>query len=219
MERSHTERSHTERSQIERSQRAASGRIPGRAGLALAIVALTGLTACGGSSSPANSASPASNHRNTPAPAGSATAPAGFLLFTGTIRVRGAATEQKSFTFLLDKTTTTSTCAQVGSMGTGAPAGLKPQFDVPTPAAGGSVFILAGVVPYTGPGSYGRPAVLAGGGTDIRIGPTSYNALAPGASVSVTVSADGSGTFAFAGATPTGATRPTLSGTVTWTCG
>jgi hypothetical protein len=192
-----------------RNARAASGPLSGHArpaSVAAAIIALAGLAACGGSSGAASSAP---SHPS---------APAGLITFAGTLRVHGAVAEQKSFTSTLAKTTAISTCAQVGSLGTGAPAGLKAQFSVPTPAAGGSVFILATVVPYTGPGSYGRAAVLAGGGTEIRIGSTSYNALAPRALVSVTTHADGSGAFAFTGAAPPSSAHSALSGTVTWTC-
>jgi hypothetical protein len=199
--------------------RAASGAARRRAcasAAAVSIAALGGLAACGCSPGPASSA-PAS-HQTAPSRGGRATATAGFLTFTGRLRVHGAAAEQKSFTSTLAKTTAISTCTQVGSKGTGAPRGLKPQFYVPTPAAGGSVFILAAVVPYTGPGSYGRAAMLAGGGTDIRVGATSYNALAPGASVSASIHADGSGTFTFTGAAPPKPGHPALSGTVTWTC-
>lgn len=205
---------------MERRAGRASGLVPGgarAAAAAVAIVALAGLAACGGSPGTAGSAPPA-GRSSAPASSPPGGAAGGVITFAGTLQVHGAVAEQKSFTSILAKTTAISTCAQVASKGTGAPAGLKPQFAVPTPAAGGNVFVLATVVPYAGPSSYGRAALLAGGGGEIRIGATSYNPLAPGASVSVTTSADGSGTFTFTGAAPPASGRPALSGTVAWTC-
>ncbi len=195
---------------MERNARPAPGPVPGRPralGVAVAIVALAGLAACSGSSGSA----PPSQH-SAPPPT------AGFITFAGTLSVHGAVAEQKSFTSTLPKTIAVSTCAQAGVKGTDRPVGLKPEFFVPSPGAGSSVFILADVVPYTGPGSYGRAAMLAGGGSEIRIGTSTYNPLASTASVSVTVRANGSGTFTFTGATPLSSGKPTLSGTVTWTC-
>jgi hypothetical protein len=134
------------------------------------------------------------------------------------VSLHGAVTEQKPFTTYLPETTQIASCADIGSKGTGAPPGLKPQFTMPTPPAGSSVYVTAAVVPYTGPGSYARAALLAGGGTDIIVGKAMYNALAPKGTAMVTVSANGSGTFTFTGATQVSPGKPTLSGTVSWTC-
>jgi hypothetical protein len=179
-----------------------------------------GLAACGGSpaSSAGHSNSPAA-HSSAPSSSSQPSTPiAGTLRLSGTVSLHGAVTEQKSFTEYLNETALISTCAEVGSKGTGAPAGLKPQFNVPTPAAGGTVYIVAGVLPYHGPGSYGRSALLAGGGTDVNVNSQMYNPLATSGTATVTTSANGSGTFAFTGATPVSPAKPTLSGTVSWTC-
>ncbi len=183
----------------------------------LSFAAVLGLAACGGSptSSAGHSNSPAAH---SSAPSQPSTPIAGTLRLSGTVSLHGAVTEQQSFTEYLTDTAQINTCAEVGSKGTGAPAGLKPEFDVPTPAAGGTVFVLAGAVPYTGPGTYTRKALLAGGGSEVRVGGQMYNPLATTATASISVSADGSGTFTFAGAPPLTPGKPTLSGTVTWTC-
>jgi hypothetical protein len=187
------------------------------AAAALSFAAVAGIAACGGtpaSSSTAHSGSPA----NATTSAGPSGPVIGAITLRGTVSVHGAVTEQMPFTYYLAKTTQISSCAEVGSNGTGAPPGLKPQFTAPTPAAGSAIYIVAAVVPYSGPGSYGHAALLAGGGTDIHVGSAMYNALAPNGTATVTVSANGSGMLTFTGATQVSPGKPTLSGSVTWTC-
>jgi len=90
----------------------------------------------------------------------------------------------------------------------------------PPPPSGNAenIDFTAGVSPYKGPGTYTKADILKSGGTDIIVGSGMYNAVAETASASMTVHANGSGSFTFSKATPF-KPGPTLSGKVTWTCG
>jgi hypothetical protein len=194
-----------------------------KAAAGLASVLLTGvLAACGGSSgtpaaSPPASTSPAGTTSTAAAPTG--TPIAGLVAFHGTFQLRGAVTRQSTFIGYPGSTAAPGSCAAIGAKGTGAPAGLKPEFAIPTPPAGSSTYFNASVVPYTGPGTYGHAAFISGGGASIIVGSgPGYDPLSPKATVSVTIDANGSGTFTFANATAVSPGKPTLSGTVSWTC-
>jgi hypothetical protein len=105
--------------------------------------------------------------------------------------------------------------------GTGAGfVGGPNRFSVPgpLPAAGEteSIFFTAGVT-YEHPGIFTKEQLKKAGGTDLMVGNNSYNAVASAASASMTVKANGSGTFTFANAPPVGK-GPSLSGKVSWTC-
>ena len=189
----------------------------------LASVLLTvALAACGGSSgSPAASSSPSTSPAGTSSTSAAATGTPipGLVAFHGTFQLHGAVTRQSTFIGYPANTAAPHSCAGIGAKGTGAPAGLKPEFGIPTPPAGSSVYFVAGVVPYTGPGTYGHAAFISGGGASIIVGSgPGYDPLSPKAKVSVTIDANGSGTFTFANATAVSPGKPTLSGTVSWTC-
>jgi hypothetical protein len=193
----------------------------GAAGLAGVLLAVA-LAACGGSSatpaaSTSSSTSPAGTTSTAAAPTG--TPIPGLVAFHGTFQLHGAVTKQATFIGYPANTAAPHSCAGIGAKGTGAPVGLKPEFGIPTPPAGSSVYVNASIVPYTGPGTYGHAAFLSGGGASIIVGSgPGYNPLSPKATVSVTVDANGSGTFTFANATAVSPGKPTLSGTVSWTC-
>jgi hypothetical protein len=78
------------------------------------------------------------------------------------------------------------------------------------------VYFTAEISPYHGPGTYSRAAIVTSGAS-FMVGTASYNLLATKGSASVTVNANGSGTFTFANAAGNPAAQ-TLSGTVRWTC-
>ena len=49
----------------------------------------------------------------------------------------------------------------VAAKGTPAPAGEERQFRIACPPAGSNVYLVANVLPYHGPGNYGRAAILS----------------------------------------------------------
>ena len=77
--------------------------------------------------------------------------------------------------------------------------------------------IGAEISPYGGPGTY-RKASLVAVGPSVVIGNASYNLLAVGAVVRVTLRANGSGELTFVGAAAAGSGQSALSGTIQWTC-
>jgi hypothetical protein len=180
------------------------------------LLLTAGLAACGSSGSAASGgASPAGSDSSS---SSTGKAVAGLVTFHGTFQLRGAVAEQSPFLSYPGSTSSTSSCADIAAKGTGSPPGEQPQFRIPSPPAGSHVFFVASVTPYHGPGSYSRAAFLSGGGASIGVGTADYNPLAPTATVSVTVSANGSGHFMFAKAAPVPPYKTTLSGSVTWTC-
>ena len=76
--------------------------------------------------------------------------------------------------------------------------------------------VTAEISPYRGLGTY-QKASLVTVGPGIVVGNASYNLRAPGATVTVTFRADGSGelTFVDAAAKPG---QAALSGAINWTC-
>jgi hypothetical protein len=142
----------------------------------------------------------------------------GSVDLKGSYELSGAVSKHGSF---VDPELVARSCAEIGSHGTGpAFVGGPDHFAVPGPLpATGSVeniFFTAGVL-YKGPGTFSKEDLLNGGGTDIIVGKNSYNAVAPAARASMTVRANGSGSFTFSNAPPVKAGK-SLSGRVTWTC-
>jgi hypothetical protein len=136
----------------------------------------------------------------------------------GTYSLSGAVSKHGSF---VDLELVRSSCAQIGSEGTGSSfVGGPNEFAVPgpQPATGKAenIYFTAGVI-YKGPGAFSKQELLKAGGTDLIVGANSYNAVAAAAKASMTVAANGSGSFTFSGAPPV-KKGPSLSGKVSWTC-
>jgi hypothetical protein len=135
----------------------------------------------------------------------------------GTYVLDGAVSKTGSF---VNSELVRSSCAQIGSKGTGTDLVGKDEFALPSPlpvnAASKNISFTASVM-YHGPGTYSKEDILKGGGTDLIVGTNSYNAVATTAKASMTVKANASGTFTFSGATPV-KKGPSLSGKVTWSC-
>jgi hypothetical protein len=152
---------------------------------------------------------------NSPS-AGAGKSIGGLIAFRGAFQLRGASTQHSSFSAYPGVTSPASSCPGIATHGTPAPAGQRPQFRIPAPPGGSTVYFIAEISPYHGPGTYSRAAIVTSGASFI-VGTAGYNLLATKGSVSVTVKANGSGTFTFANAAGDAATQ-TLSGTVRWTC-
>jgi hypothetical protein len=147
-----------------------------------------------------------------------AAAAAGGVNLKGSYQLTGAVSKHGSF---VDPELAERSCAAIGSHGTGAAfVGGPNHFDVPSPLPptgnAENISFTAGVM-YKGPGTFTKEDILKGGGTDIIVGPNSYNAVAPAATASLTMKANGSGSFTFSNAPPVKAGK-SLSGRVTWTC-
>jgi hypothetical protein len=148
----------------------------------------------------------------------SRSAVAGSVELKGTYVLSGAVSKHGTFA---DPELVRSSCAQIAKEGTGAAfVGGPNRFSVPGPLQGAgeaeSTFFTAGVT-YEHPGTFTKEQLKKAGGTDLMVGKNSYNAVATAASASMTVKANGSGTFTFANAPPVGK-GPSLSGKVSWTC-
>jgi hypothetical protein len=196
-----------------RSSRALSW--PMAAGLLALALALAG---CGGSGTPSGSATSSSATSGaTGGPTGTtgagATGSSGVVTLHATLQFSGAS----SASFAFDSPVLASkSCSAIAAHGTDDTVGLL-SFAMPDPSTKDNVSMTASVAPYTGPGSYGIPNLLKGGGTDIFVGSSSYNAIGPGATDAVTIAADASGSWTFTGAVQVTA-GPTLSGKINWTC-
>jgi len=172
----------------------------------LAAFALTVLTALGVGLLPASGA-------------GSSRADvAGSVALKGSYVLSGATSKRGSF---VDPELVATSCAQIGKNGTGpAFVGGPNRFAVPSPLPptgdAENISFTVGVI-YKRPGSFTKEDILKGGGSDLIVGKNSYNAVAPKAKASMTVEANGSGSFNFSNAPPV-AKGPSLFGTVTWTC-
>lgn len=142
---------------------------------------------------------------------------AGLITFNGNLRVSGAQRLKMSFTAFPGVTSPKSSCAHIAAIGTPGGKGLVEQFRIPSPPEGGNVTIGAEISPYGGPGTY-RKASLVAVGPSVVIGNASYNLLAVGAVVRVTLRANGSGELTFVGAAAAGSGQSALSGTIQWTC-
>ncbi len=142
----------------------------------------------------------------------------GLVAFRGILRLRGAVATRLAFLAYPGNTATIKSCADVSSGGTPSPAGQKPQFRIASPPAGSNVFLVASVLPYGGPGTYGKAAIRSGGGASITVGTATYNPLGPAATASVTIRSSGGGTFTFRNATAADPAGRPLSGSVSWEC-
>jgi hypothetical protein len=186
-------------------------------------------SASGSSSSGSSSAAATSPAAGTssggagPTPSGSAKAATagkvipGLITFKGTFQLRGASHRHSSFRAFPGITSPASSCRRIAAQGTPGAKGAKPQFKIPAPPAGSNVYFAAEVSPYHGPGTYGKASILAAGAS-ISVGADSYNPLVASGTASVTFHANGSGTFTFTNAAATTPAKPTLSGSVSWTC-
>jgi hypothetical protein len=142
---------------------------------------------------------------------------AGLITFKGTFHLHGASSRHASFTAFPGVTRPASSCARLAAHGTPAATGAAERFMIPAPPAGSTVFFAAEVLPYHGPGVYGKSSILAPGGS-ITVGNARYDPLAAGAAASVTFRANGSGAFTFTNAPAARAGGAPLSGTVKWSC-
>lgn len=77
--------------------------------------------------------------------------------------------------------------------------------------------VTAEISPYRGPGTY-QKASLVTVNPSIVVGDASYNLLAAGATVTVTLSANGSGELTFTDAAAAKPGQPALHGAINWTC-
>ncbi|HEY5357644.1 MAG TPA: hypothetical protein VIJ82_08125 [Streptosporangiaceae bacterium] len=178
--------------------------------------AASGSTASGSAGGGASS-SPASPGSGSSQAAASGQVIAGLITFKGTLNLHGASSRHASFSAFPGVTSPASSCARLARRGTPGAKGARKLFRVPSPAVGSDVYYAAEVLPYHGPGTYGKDAIAAAGAV-INVGTASYNLLAASSSASVTFKANGSGSFTFANAQGTRAAGRTLSGTVSWTC-
>jgi hypothetical protein len=198
------------------------------AGLSLAVA----LAACSssGHSAAAGSASPSTASSSAGASSSASSGPttstghhdakvviAGLITFKGKLQLHGAVNMHSSFSAFPGVTSPHSSCAHLAAVGTPGAKGAKPLFNIPAPADGSTVFFTAEVLPYNGPGTYGKSSILATGAS-ITVGNAQYNPLAAGADATVTFHANGSGKFSFTDAAASKAGKPALSGTVTWKC-
>ena len=143
---------------------------------------------------------------------------AGSVELKGTYVLRGAISKRGSFA---DPELVPTSCAQIGKDGTGpAFVGGPNRFAVPSPLPptgdAENISFTVGVI-YKRPGNFTKEDILKGGGSDLIVGKNSYNPVAPNAKASMTVEANGSGSFKFSNAPPV-AKGHSLSGTVTWAC-
>jgi hypothetical protein len=171
------------------------------------------------SAQPAASVSPATDNASTPPPTKNAPRKDvihGLIKFNGHLNLSGAQTSVMSFQAFPGVTSPKSSCAHIGRHGT-PKSGGRQLYRIPAPPLGGNVSFTAEIMPYHGPGTYHKSSVVAVGASVI-VGSSSYNLLAPGASIQVTFRRNGSGTLTFANAAAAGSSTSTLSGTVAWTC-
>jgi hypothetical protein len=141
----------------------------------------------------------------------------GLITFKGTMKLHGASSRHVSFSAFPGVTSPSSSCAKLAAHGNPVQGGQQPLFRIPAPAIGTSAYFSAEVSPYHGAGTYDKAAILTSGAS-ITVGTKSYSLSASGATATVTFSANGSGTFTFSNAAAAKAGKPSLSGSVSWTC-
>ena len=151
-----------------------------------------------------------------------ASSAAGPVVFHATITVTSDIHVKESFT---DKTTATNvrSCAQAAAHGDRPQMGPNTWL-VPTPTLDDPVEIQIGTKArrYHGPGHYPRSALVQGNGA-MDVGPESFDLTSADATVSMNVSADGSGNVTFTHVpgdddSPHRGWTGGISGTITWTC-
>jgi hypothetical protein len=178
------------------------------------------LAACGsGSGSPGGSPA-AATRPSAPANAqqtttGSNPIAAGVPTYHVTVHVTGAFTRDLQLTS--SQSYGEGSCAQRAAHGQdpNSPAGQQ-AFSIPAPSYNPSIAIVATIRQYTGPGTYGQDHI---GNSTVTVDNTApFSVGGQSGTITATVDADGSGNLAFAGAEQLDAGKPTLSGSVTWTC-
>jgi hypothetical protein len=178
------------------------------------------LTACGsGGGSPGGSPA-AATQPSAPANAqqtttGSNPVAAGVPTYKVMIHVSGAFTQD--FQLTSSQSYGEGSCAQRAAHGQdpNAPAGQQ-AFSIPAPSYNPSFAIVATIRQYTGPGTYGQDHI---GNSMVTVNNTTpFSVGGQSGTITATVNADGSGNLAFDGAQQLDAGKPTLSGSVTWTC-
>ena len=175
----------------------------------------SGASSSSSSSSSSGSSGKAKGGTRTTAKKGKAIP--GLISFKGHLELSGAKKQHLSFTAFPGVTSPASSCARIAAGGTPVPAGKQRQFTIPSPSAGSKVYFVAEISPYHGPGTYDKASILAVGAT-FMVGADAFNPLAPAASATATLRADGSGSFTFHGATAAKPAKGTISGTISWTC-
>ena len=184
-------------------------------------------TRSAGSGNPASSDTSRSPDRNstgtaTTASSGTGTAAkkkaiSGLITFNGILQLTGATTQRLSFSAFPGVTSPASSCARIAANGTPAPAGQEPRFAIPSPPAGSTVYFVASVSPYHGPGTYSKASILAVG-SSFMVGDAAYNPLAATATATITFRANGSGIFTFRNAAAAKPATGAISGSISWTC-
>jgi hypothetical protein len=184
------------------------------AGAALLLAACgSGGGSPGGSSAAATGPSAPANTQQTAT--GSNPSAAGVPTYDVTVHVTGAVTQDLRLTS--SQSYGQGSCAQRAAHGQdpNAPAGQQ-AFSIPAPSYNPSIAIVAVIRQYTGPGTYGQDHI---GNSTVTVNNTApFSVGGEFGTITATVNADGSGNLAFAGAQQLDAGKPTLSGSVSWTC-
>jgi len=141
----------------------------------------------------------------------------GLISFKGYLILTGAHYSSASFTAFPGVRSPASSCARIGATGTPVAKSRPKRFAIPAPPFGGSITIAAQIQPYHGPGAYRQDSLVKATAL-ITVGSDTYKLTGSGASVSVRVAADGSGTFIFSKAAPEQQGAAALSGSIRWTC-
>jgi hypothetical protein len=178
------------------------------------------LAACGSAGgspggSPAAATQPSAPANAQQATTGSNPVSAGVPTYQVTVHVTGAFTRDLQLTS--SQSYGEGSCAQRAAHGQdpNAPAGEQ-AFSIPAPSYNPSIAIVATIRQYAGPGTYGQDHI---GNSTVTVDNTPpFSVGGQSGTITATVNADGSGNLGFAGAQQLDAGKPTLSGTVTWTC-
>ena len=182
------------------------------AALLLAACGSGGGSPSGSTAAAAQSSAPGTAQQTT---TGSNPLGAGVPTYKVTIHVTGAFTQ--------DLQMTSSQSYGVGSCSERAARGQDPSasadqraFSIPAPSYNPNIAIVAVIRHYTGPGTYGQDHI---GNSTVTVNNSEpFSVGGQSGTISATVSADGSGSLTFAGAQQLASGKPTLSGSVAWTC-
>jgi hypothetical protein len=184
----------------------------GAALLLLAACGSTGGSPSGSTTAPPRSSAPAAAQQTT---TGSSAAGAGVPTYRVSIHVTGAFTQD--FQITSSQSYGQGSCAQRAAHGQDPTVPASQQaFSIPAPSYNPNVAIVATIRRYTGPGTYGQDQI---GNSTVTVNNTApFSVGGQSGTITATVSADGSGSLTFAGAEQLDPGKPTLSGSVTWTC-
>jgi hypothetical protein len=184
-------------------------RTPVRSALAVAGAAagLLVLAGCSGGSSPAASAAGQSGAgAATTAAAAAGAGSGGVHQFQGVLTVTGATSQSAKFTEPLEELPSCADLAQSGEQGTWS-----------IPSSDSSTFTFGiNAAPYKGPGTYTAMSTFSNS-TWLTAAGQEWEPVAASTG-SLTVKADGSGSFTFTDLQNDYTPGPAASGTVTWTC-